>query len=162
MSSLYSIVNTEKSIEKGVLISISATNHEEQKIPDQLKFYFAVIGSIYWQLSKHHQSFGFGIHITEYLNKQEVDFKIPVLEEYIGYMDESIDYGTIDYSGIFDYEDFESIATQFISIEITKQKRNQYKCLEAEVIITSKEEKFLDIVNIVKKIDIMFDEYYLE
>jgi len=160
MSNLYRIVNLEKTIGNSISISIEAVNHEDQKIPEKVHFYFAVIASIYWDLSKFHKSFGFGIYIEEYISQEKIDFKVPILEEYIGYLDENIDYGLMDYNGIFWEEDFEKIASQFISIEIIEQKRNQYKCLEAEVIVKTGQKEFLDILNRVKKVGIVFDEDY--
>lgn len=158
MSDLYSIINLEKPVKNGLIISIQAVNHEDQDIPDKALFYFAVIGSIYWDLSEYHTSFGFGIYINEYFNQEKISFKVPILEEYTAYMNYL--NGKTQYDGIIWEEGLEVIANQFLSIEIQNQERNQYNCLEGQIVITTKYPELLDILDRIKRVGIVFDQEY--
>lgn len=169
MSSLFNLkIDIDKSTEDKIFLSIRATNNEDQKNPKTKKFYFTVIGDIYYYLKTN--KFGYGAYIIQKGSTKFIE--IPIFEKYCSHLSDylktknnslkllsNFEYNS-EIENLFDIEILEEFENKFED-EDFEEDEDEIKCANAKLVLSSKnKEVFLPLKNI-SEIDIYFDVSYL-
>lgn len=158
MSDLYKAIISESKKNNAVNIKITAVNNDGQIVQTEPVFYFAIIGSIYMELCEFHNQYGFGIMVDKYSSKEKINFKIPILEEYIEAINK---YKKEGYQGpILKTFKNQKRINQLMNITVKNKTVNKYKCAEGEIELEINSKELFDIMTKVKQVGIAFDENY--